>query len=363
MRSATRSRPLKIHRTRQRTIVGILLPTIFACSPEGSGVHQLPEVSANPNRQLAFSCTFEKDRIPPRDHEADEMYKRARWLRKGNLLMKDPAVYPAIERLVRIATAYGHDKANIELREMLGDGQAVSSDPVNESIDLVQDLIKRGVPSAYYSMGWYLEHGYGVRSDPELAFKYYRKSADLGSPEGQYWVGDRLTDLRKYGPDVFGIGMEMCRCAGLQGHSEAANTYAVDQSIGQHFVEAAKFFQLAAQNGNAVAALTLSDSFGPNGNNDEISRLDHAPDSERHRRYKKISEFLSAYEYLNPRVPEIDRIVPLPPANLPDWDGNFQWLKAHEANMPPPLPSEERIAEMAGAKGLDPKTGQRAKNR
>ena len=66
---------------------------------------------------------------------------------------------------------------------------------------------------------------------------------------------------------------------------------------------------------------------------------------------------MSDYDYLNAKVPEIDQIVPLPPAKLPPWDGKFQWLEAHKANVPPPLPSEERIAEMAKAKGLDPKTG------
>ena len=54
--------------------------------------------------------------------------------------------------------------------------------------------------------------------------------------------------------------------------------------------------------------------------------------------------------------------MPLPPAQLPPWDGKFQWLEAHKANVPPPLPSEERIAEMAKAKGLDPKTGRPLKN-
>ena len=70
-----------------------------------------------------------------------------------------------------------------------------------------------------------------------------------------------------------------------------------------------------------------------------------------------INKILFRYDYLNPKVPEIDRIVPLPPAKLPPWDGKLQWLKEHEANLPPPLPSAERIAEMARAKGLDPATG------
>lgn len=72
---------------------------------------------------------------------------------------------------------------------MLDKGQTHSADPMHEAIDLVQDLIKRGIPAGYYDMGWYLQNGYGVRADKELAFKYYRKSADLGNPEGQYLVG------------------------------------------------------------------------------------------------------------------------------------------------------------------------------
>lgn len=84
-------------------------------------------------------------------------------------------------------------------------------------------------------------------------------------------------------------------------------------------------------------------------------------DDERSRRYETIASVLSRYSYLNPKVPEIDRIVPLPPAKLPPWDGKLQWLKEHEANVPPPLPSEARIAEMARAKGLDPATGRQQK--
>ncbi|WP_408627080.1 DUF6396 domain-containing protein [Azospira inquinata] len=66
---------------------------------------------------------------------------------------------------------------------------------------------------------------------------------------------------------------------------------------------------------------------------------------------------LSVYSYLKPQVPEIDRIVPLPPAKLPAWNGKLEWQEAWEANQPPPLPSEARIVAMAKAKGLDPATG------
>ncbi|MFH7090670.1 DUF6396 domain-containing protein [Klebsiella pneumoniae] len=40
-------------------------------------------------------------------------------------------------------------------------------------------------------------------------------------------------------------------------------------------------------------------------------------DPERARRYKQIAKILSNYSYASPTVPEINDIVPLPPALLP----------------------------------------------
>jgi TPR repeat protein len=318
----------------------------------------LPDVPSEVQKQLAFACTHETARIPPRDPEADQLYKRARWLVKTNVLKQDPAAYPPIERLVRIATAHGHDRANIELRGMLDKDQAQSSGPVNEAIDLVQDLIKRGIPAGFYDMGWYLEHGFGVRVDKELAFKYYRKSADLGSPEGQYLVGDKLDKSGTYGAELAAIGQAMQRCAGDQGHAKSANEYGMSVKIDGQLDEAVKYYQLAASAGRAQAALALASAFSKN-NKNRINDLGQATDPEREARYEVIFNFLADYEYLNPKVPELEDIVPLPPAKLPQWDGKFKWLEEHKANVPPPLPTEERIAEMARAKGLDPKTGRR----
>jgi uncharacterized protein len=330
---------------------------LAGCNAKDTGMNQLPEISPNIKKQLAFTCAHEKDRIPPRDPEADQLYKHARWLAKGNILKQDTAAYPSMERLVRIATAYGHDKANIELRGMLEKSQAVSADPVNEVIDLVQDLIKRGIPAGYYDMGWYLEHGYGVKADQELAFKYYRKSADLGSPQGQYLVGDKLSDERKNGKEIANIGWAMYRCAADQEHSKAAKEFGIYLKQTGKSSDAMKYFQIGASAGEDTSADRLSSAFSAKGNADEMYRLDQAADAERESRYKKISDFLSAYEYLSPKVPEIDEIVPLPPTKLPPWDGKFKWLEEHKANVAPPLPPEQRIAEMARAKGLDPKTG------
>jgi TPR repeat protein len=318
---------------------------------------EFPEISANIKKQLAFTCAHEKVRIPPRDPEAEQLYQHARWIRKTNILKRDPAVYPSVERLIRIATAYGHDKANIELRDLLKNGQAVSPDPVNEMVDLVESLIQRGIPSGYYAMGWHAAHGYGVRGDQELAFKYYRKSADLGSPEGQYLVGYKLADKVNNGEEIANIGLSMYRCAADQHHAKAALDLGVRLKIRGQYADATKYFQIGAQAGDDESAGRLSSAFSPEGNSHELHRLDQLVDPERQSRYKQIWKFLADYSYLNPTVPELNDIVPLPPAKLPPWDGKFKWVEAHEAAIPPPLPSEQRIAEMARAKGLDPKTG------
>ncbi|MFA1013344.1 MULTISPECIES: DUF6396 domain-containing protein [Pseudomonas syringae group] len=70
-----------------------------------------------------------------------------------------------------------------------------------------------------------------------------------------------------------------------------------------------------------------------------------------------METFLSRYEHLGPKVPDIDQIVPLPPAKLPDWDGTFEWLKKRESTPPAEKPSEDMIRTLSQAKGLDPTTG------
>jgi len=125
--------------------------------------------------------------------------------------------------------------------------------------------------------------------------------------------------------------------------------------------EAMKAFQLGVKAGSALSASRLEDAFTITDPKVGFYLGQKHADPERARRYEAIGAILSKYDYRDPKVPEIDDIVPLPPAKLPLWDGRLKWLDAHKANLPPVLPAEDRIAEMARAKGLDPSTG-RAQN-
>ncbi len=100
-----------MQRLPQLIVAGLFSVCLVACGAkkESPMTDDISKVKAN----LAFTCKHESDAIPTRDPEADQLYKYARWLHKNNRLKEDPTEYPKIERLIRIATAFGHDKANL----------------------------------------------------------------------------------------------------------------------------------------------------------------------------------------------------------------------------------------------------------
>ncbi|WP_230474985.1 tetratricopeptide repeat protein, partial [Dyella monticola] len=210
--------------------VYVIVLLLAACSKESS-MSSSSDLAAL-KAALAFTCTHEADRLPPLNPDADQLFKYARYLEKK----KGPKDFNAVARYYRIAAAYGHYKANHNLQVLVSEGLADSPNRHGETIALVQQLIKDGVPGGYYDMAYYLELGYGVKQDQELALRYYRKAADLGNPEGQYHVGDKLTWLDD--ADAKKIGWQMYRCAADQGHSEAANALGINLQDHSFYTEA-----------------------------------------------------------------------------------------------------------------------------
>ncbi|AIF46971.1 SEL1-like repeat protein [Dyella japonica] len=307
---------------------------------------------------LAFTCTRETDRHPPLNPEADQLFKYARYLQKAD----GPKDFNTVARYYRIAAAYGHYKANHNLQLLVSEGFADSPNRSKETIDLVEQLIKDGIPGGYYDMGRYLELGYGVEQNQEKALQYFRKAADFGNPEAQYYVADKLTSAKD--ADAFAVGMQMYRCAAEQGYGQAANFLGVmlqdlgDGSGGADAdnAKAVEAFQKGVAAGNGKSAAILEEAFeAPSPGS--LGHLDLQSDPDRSRRYREIRLFFRRNDGRNPKVPDIDQIVPLPPAPLPEWDGTFQWEKEQAAATPPPQPSEELIQRLAKAKNLDPATG------
>jgi hypothetical protein len=298
---------------------------------------------------LAFTCAHQI--IPEASADTDVLFKYARWLQKNNLLKQDKSVDAQTERLYRIAAENGHYKASINLQNGALRGQFSLSS--HEQFRLSQQLIAAGVATGYYLTAIYLERGVaGLQQDPALALRYYRKAADEGNPQAQAYVG--ISWRRWTGPD---IAHQMRRCAAEQGEGKAAVMLGVNLQGKGYYRRAIEAFQLGVAAGDTSSALALSHGFDGPESSDELYYLAQQKDPERARRYKLITKILSNYSYASPTVPEINDIVPLPPAPLPEWDGKLKWLEEWEANIPPPAPDAALIEKLAKAKQLNPATG------
>jgi TPR repeat protein len=321
--------------------------TLSACSNKDNPMPTQAEWSAV-RAKLAFTCVHEADHLPPLDPQADTLFKYALFLEKK----PGPKDFDAAARYYRIAAAYGHYKANHNLQLLVSTGQASSPHAATETVDLAEQLIAAGIPGGYYDMGHYLALGYGVKQDEKKARIYFRKAADLGSPEGQYYVGDLLSGKDR-APD---ISRQMMECATDQGYGKAASYLAVDLMTDKQYSQAVLAFQKGVAAGDAASAFALQ--YGLDSDpSDKLYYIGLSKDSERTRRYGLIWNFLDAHQGLNPKVPDIDQIVPLPPAQLPEWDGTFQWQKEQDAANPPQRPEEKLVERLAREMNLDPATG------
>ena len=306
----------------------------------------LSQIKAN----LAFTCKHEH--YPQPSADSDVLFHYARWLQKNNQLKQDKAVDAQIERLYRIASENDHAKASINLQNgnLRGEFQ-LSGD---EQLRLSRKLIDAGVASGYYFVGIFLRQGTaGLVENQELALRYYRKAADEGNANAQAYVADLLFPIDR----APGIARQMRRCAAEQGQGEAARMLGVDLSTDKHYQDALEAFQLGVAAGDESAAGRLDEAFRNPSPSNLVYYLAQKEDLERAGRYKAIWSILADYSYASPKVPEINEIVPLPPAKLPPWDGKLKWLEERKANIPPPKPGEALIEQLAKAKGLDPATG------
>jgi hypothetical protein len=332
----------------RRGILVVLLASLACACTKENPLTSLPDLSAV-RANLAFTCVHEADHLPPLDSDADQLFKYARWLQKQD----GPKDFSDIARYYRIAAAHDHYKANTNLQALVSTGLADSPNAQTEAVDLAVQLVKQGVPGGYYDIAHYLELGYGLKQDSVTALRYFRKAADLGSADAQYYLAEKLFPVDA-APEV---ALQMYRCAADQGHGKAATSLADGRAAEKFYGEAVKAFQQGVMAGDSMAASFMEDGFKGPPSDDRLNYLALQNDPERSRRYRAIRKFLDDNEGLNPKVPDVDQIVPLPPAQLPTWDGTFQWQKEQDAAKPPQKPAESLVAKLAREKNLDPATG------
>jgi len=322
-------------------------------------MEKLEQLQAN----LEFICKHEeKPELLP---ETQQLYNYALYHDLHNMWTgkRGDEVWNGLARYYRIAAMNGDYKANIRLQYLLKSGRISSDMPQTEVHNLNEELAKQLPATAYYNLYGYLDVGYGVRTEKDGKYAYLRKAADLGSREAQYVVGDILTDIKDEGTlqQRLKIYEQLLSCSSEQGFGEASEMLGLGYESDKEYSKALEAFHQGVKNGSELSASVLSEVFNNKRENKYLDDLNLKEDSERARRYKIIGDYLYEKDYLQPKVPDLDEIVPLPPAKLPEWDGKIAFQRWFEGGAPP-KPDEALVRRLAWQAGLNGDTGLDEKN-
>ena len=306
---------------------------------------------------LEFTC--KKEELPPLSEETQQLYNYALYHDLHNMWTgdKEDEVWNGLARYYRIAAANGDYKANVRLQYLLNTGRISTDMPQTEVLNLNEELAKQLPATAYYNLYGYLDEGYGVRTEESGKYAYLRKAADLGSREAQYTVAEMLEDIedQNESEEAFkyrmSIAKDLYSCASEQGLGEASNELALGLLFHKKYSEALIVLHQGVINGNDSSAHRLDKGFSGQYKDGDMYFLNVPEDKERSKRYNIIWNYLTDNDYLQPKVPDLDEIVPLPPAKLPKWDGKIAFQRWYEGEAPP-KPSEALMQKLANQAGL-----------
>ena len=324
-------------------------------------MEKMEQLQAN----LEFVCKHEEK--PELSQETQQLYNYALYHDLHNMWTgkRGDAVWNGLARYYRIAAMNGDYKANIRLQYLLKSGRISSDMPQTEVHNLNEELAKQLPATAYYNLYGYLDVGYGVRTEKDGKYAYLRKAADLGSREAQYVVADMLEQINDEDSLQLRIKIveKLLSCASEQGLGKASNSLGIGFKMDKEYAKALEAFHQGVKNGDSQSAYQLTKTFeNTNAKEGDLDYLNIQYDLERANRYKTIENYLYKKDYLQPKVPDLDDIVPLPPAPLPEWDGKIAFQRWFEGEAPP-KPDEALVRRLAwkaglnGDTGLDEKTG------
>lgn len=314
----------------------------------------------DPHRS-GFTCEIEAIKVPPIDAQADAWFREAQALDDPDTWEEDRD-YRKIVQLTRQAADRRHWKAMLNLATLYLEKR----DPPHgemEALVLVEQAMRLGIPAAYDRMGTYYMNSVGVPGDATKAYAFWQKAAEMGSPHAMAYLGDKMAATWDSPRDGFWanipVATKMLECALAQGYGPAAYTLAFLQSWPRKADGTFAESRTAATRSHALrtlhegvkfgcpdCALSLSVEF--RNPPDLADMLVPYLDKARSERYVVLHNALN----LNPllRFPNLDKVLPLPPASLPPWDGDKQTL-LDAAKGVTPRPSEPKASTASQRQG------------
>ena len=298
----------------------------------------------------SFECKHEADQVPPIDPEAEMWFQEGMRVTRRDL-RPDQRDYPQAVALWSKAAERKHWKAMLNLASVLieggGEGSFAVPAQTERAVQIVEEAMRLGIPSAFDLMGSLHQQALGVKGDISRAYALWELAADMGSPRAQAFIGDKLNATYDNPQEGFWgnekVAIKMLECSFSQGHGKGAYFLGSDlNNSAKDYARALKVLHEGVKMGSEDCAISLSVGF------DGLDPLTgNQPGGEaRSERYSVLADAL----YLNPdlRFPNLDKVLPLPPAPLPKWDGNKQTLiDAAKAVVPAPTPGPKPAASPA----------------
>ncbi|WP_223470065.1 SEL1-like repeat protein [Massilia soli] len=276
------------------------------------------------------TCGRWKDTMPKtRDPAAYRLYINARKLWRSKIAWQlTRQEFTSIFHDVQAAATQGDWGARALLAHFYRSGlgplesnHVLDIDP-DKSIEIVRMAVKAGQAWGHYDLGVAHEHGYGgAVQDQQIAWAYYLKAAELGSPEAQMALASAYVKAKRWDAEE-----AMLMCAYKQGHGPAAYDLGVTAKYNKDFGKALKYYEAGARFGSKFSAVVLRQLFDieewtsrDKQEQAALKELKILPDADRKSRYDQIADALE----LNPdlKLTRLDQVLPLPPAELPAWNG------------------------------------------
>ncbi|MCA8067806.1 tetratricopeptide repeat protein [Burkholderia sp. AU38729] len=308
-----------------RLVSAFLFIACAACSMNDSLPRNMSLDAFNPHRDT-FVCVHEAAVVPGVDPDADRWNQQAMKMTSA-LLWPNQRDYVGAVALWEKAAERKHWKAMLNLANAYAQGLGVDRN-TERAVQITEAAMKLGIPAAYDLMGTDYMNGVGVKQDASRAYAFWQLAADKGSPSAMAYLGSKLDAVYDDPKSGFWgnrkIALKMLECGFAQGSGDAAYALGTtlvgsDKSLDEDNARAFKILHEGVKFGSAKSAAYL---FGAFDDGDPVAG--GVKDRARAERYSVLADRLERDPDL--RLPNLDKVVPLPPAKLPKWDGNKETL-------------------------------------
>lgn len=320
------------------SLAAFLCISLIACKMPNDTPNVLPRNQSLPlfnPHMSSFACEVEATKTPAIDAQAEAWFLEARALERPETVEEDRD-YKAIVQLTLRAAERKHWKAMLNLASLYIEGRDPLKGP-EDAVKLVEEGMRLGVPAAYDRMGTFFMNGTGVKSDATRAFAFWQKAAQMGNPQAMTFLGDKLDAATDSGDGSHWanvpVAKQMLECAFGQGYGPAAYQLSFlvagnrppsgsTDRTREESTRALRILHEGVKFGCEECANALQIEFGHPFNLADM--LAPQIDKARGKRYGLLGDALAFDPNL--RFPNIDQILPLPPATLPSWNGDRDTL-------------------------------------